>query len=109
MTPRQIVTGNIRARLAWLGVKVETLQSAMGWSRRTVYNKLHGITAISADELDAIARHLGLEDPGPLYRVPDSFPVPESVPGLLTWRYWQLPTLTWGFARDGMSGYAAAA
>lgn len=46
MTPRQIVTGNIRARLAWLGIKVETLQLAMGH-----------------DSITTTARYLRADDP----------------------------------------------
>lgn len=103
MTPtRIVVAANMRARLAWLGMEARELQAAMGWSQRTTYNKLHGVTAVSADELPRIADVLST-DPGSLYQVPNGWaepPVPERLAGLLTWRFDQLDPLTWAFAED---------
>lgn len=74
-TTVQVIAANVRARMAWLGISVNEVQAAMGWSRRTVYNKLHAVTPFNADELDQVAGHLGCE-PGDLFRVPEGFTGP---------------------------------
>lgn len=73
MSTREVVAANVRARLAWTRGNHAWLRQEMGWSQRTVQNKLAGVTPITAEELAALAGLFGLDDPGLLYRVPDGF------------------------------------
>ena len=70
---KELVARNVRARLAWHRVQQQTLKSRMGWSQRTLQNKLSAVTALTIDEVVALANLFGLDDPGPLYRVPETF------------------------------------
>jgi hypothetical protein len=72
MSTRQIITANIRARMAWSGMTVHDLQTAMGWSRKTASNKLHGSSPFSTDELEKTAELLRCA-PGDLFAVPECF------------------------------------
>lgn len=87
MTRRDVVAANVRARIAWLGVSGPQLAAALGWKERTTFNKLRGTYSFTADELAQLADYLGLADPGPLYRVPETFtvraPVREPALGLV--------------------------
>jgi hypothetical protein len=73
MDATQVIAANVRARLAWHRAPQELLKEELGWSARTVHNKLYGITAIKPEELARLAELFGLNDPGPLYRVPETF------------------------------------
>lgn len=75
---RQLVAANVRARLAWSGLRQVHLMARFGWSKRTAYNKLTGVTGFSDDELSSLAELFGLKDPGPLFRVPEGFPISVS-------------------------------
>lgn len=79
MEPTEVIAANVRARLAWHKVSQEVLRSHLRWSARTVQNKVHATTPISAVELAKIAELFGLDDPGPLYRVPESFGTVTSI------------------------------
>ena len=72
-TPRDVVAANVRARMAWKRISRNELALRFGWSRKTAYNKLEGLTGFSDNELAAIAEILGLDDPGPLFSVPPGF------------------------------------
>lgn len=51
MEPTEVIAANVRARLAWHKVSQEVLRSHLRWSARTVQNKVHATTPISAVEL----------------------------------------------------------
>lgn len=72
MTTRDVIAANVRARMAWVGMTYKELQLAMGWSRGTAHNKLHGITGMTAEEIERVAAHLGAE-PGALFEIPEGF------------------------------------
>jgi hypothetical protein len=73
MDTTQVIAANVRARLAWHRAPQDFLCQELGWSSRTVYNKLGGRTAIRPAELVRLAELFGLPDPGAFYRVPDGF------------------------------------
>lgn len=73
-TSDQVVAANVRARLAFLGVNDLYLAERLGFSRRTMYNKLHGITRWTAEEVADAARVFDTI-PGALYEIPDGFPM----------------------------------
>lgn len=77
MTTREVIAANVRARLAWAGMSHKELQLAMGWSARTTHNKLYGDTALTAEEISTVARHLGTE-PGALFEIPEGFSSPSA-------------------------------
>lgn len=77
---REVVAANVRARVAWKRIKQARLEKHFRWSSRTAYNKLHGITGFTDAELQGMAELLDLEDPGPLFSVPPSFPVSVGSP-----------------------------
>lgn len=72
---RTVVAANVRARLGWSRKSRAYLQERFGWSDRTAYNKLAGKTGFTADELQAVAELFRLDDPGPLFRIPENFDV----------------------------------
>lgn len=80
MTTREVVAANVRARMAWAKMPQAELMARFGWSKRTTHNKLYGFTGLTDDELAGLAEVFDLDDPGLLFRVPDGFGVPTSVP-----------------------------
>lgn len=73
METNVLVAANVRARMAWHRLPQARLKDELGWSQRTIQNKLGAVTGITSDELVRLAKLFGLSDPGPLYRVPDGF------------------------------------
>lgn len=70
------MAANVRARIAWMGLSGQELADKMGWKQRTVSGKLRGAQRFNEEELVALAQLFGLADPGPLYRVPETFTAP---------------------------------
>ena len=69
----RIIAANLRARLAWADMKHQDFALRMGWSRHTCHNKLHAVSALSAEEVSRAAQILGIDDPGLLFSAPPSF------------------------------------
>jgi transcriptional regulator with XRE-family HTH domain len=66
MAPKQVpftasVAGAVKAELARRGFEGSALVDVLGLSRNTVYSRLRGDTALTTDELAAIAAFLGIE------------------------------------------------
>ena len=70
---RALIAANIRARLAWAGITDKQVMERLGWPRRTSYNKLHGITAITAEELQVLAEAFDISIDA-LFEAPPNFP-----------------------------------
>lgn len=70
---RGLIAANIRARLAWSGVSATEVENKLGWSKKTTYNKLHGITSWTAEELEIIAEALDVPADA-LFQEPPNFP-----------------------------------
>lgn len=75
-----VIAGNLRARLAWLGIKHHDFAAKMGWSRHTCHNKLNGLSGLNAEEVGQAAKVLGLEDPGLLFAPPGGFTGEPAIP-----------------------------
>lgn len=79
MSTSEVIAANVRARMAWAGISANEMYEAMGWSRRTGYNKLHAITSLTTAEVEHLAEQLGCE-PGDLFKIPESFSSPSGDP-----------------------------
>lgn len=73
MDTNVLVAANVRARMAWHRLPQARLKDELGWSQRTIQNKLGAVTGITSAELVKLAKLFELPDPGPLYRVPEGF------------------------------------
>lgn len=52
--------GAVRAELARRKITGRDLATALGWSVTTTWRRLNGTNPFDVDELDAVARHLGI-------------------------------------------------
>lgn len=75
---RQVLAGNIRARMGWLGISRMGLVELTGIPRRTLFDRLEGRGPFKDDQLWRIAVALGLDSPAALYEVPAGFPPPPA-------------------------------
>jgi hypothetical protein len=73
-----MVAANVRARLAFHGINPHSLAKHLGFTNRTMYNKLHGITRWTASEVAAAAKAFNTT-PGDLYETPDGWPPAPSI------------------------------
>lgn len=69
-----VVAANVRARLAWRKITGQQAAKLLGLSQQSMSNKLRGVTPFSFQQLVELAELVGMEDPGPFYRLPEGFP-----------------------------------
>ena len=79
-TSRQVVAANVRARIAWLDIDKQVMAKRIGLNQQTFSNKTKGIRGFNDDELDAVARELGLPNPSLLFVIPPGFDPPNVEP-----------------------------
>lgn len=80
-----VVAANVRARLAWRELSGSTAAAHLGMSQQAMSNKLRAVTPFSTDQLVRLAELVGLEDPGPFFRIPEGFPPPISEESESAW------------------------
>lgn len=59
-TPAKLTAGAVRAELARRQITGRQLARSLGWSFTTTARRLNGSSPFDIDELDAVARHLGI-------------------------------------------------
>ena len=59
-TPAELTAGAVRAELARRRITGRQLARSLGWSFTTTARRLNGSSPFDIDELDAVARFLGL-------------------------------------------------